>query len=298
MTNLTASTWYHIAFVFDCATRNQSVYLDGVLDFSRQSNISYQGTNGSLTIGMNTLHNPSFRFDGLIDQLSFTNRSTTSDEILRDATLTLYVSFDGNSTNDQGPLRINGSLEGNTTFASGRRAEALQIYDVQDSYFTVHDLVLLGRANQPYSFSVWIKPAVIRTSTIIHMSLYPDGTGWCLAMLGMTNIGELVTTASNTTIIQVTGPVVPTNSWTHVATTYSLANGLRLYVNGSLYNTSSLFSFYAAGAPTHLIIGSPRNGTYCGWPYAVNGQYSGAVDELYAYSRELSPADISLLANV
>ena len=30
---------------------------------------------------------------------------------------------------------------------------------------------------------------------------------------------------------------------------------------------------------------------------SVSGQYSGLVDELQVYSRELSPADIALMAN-
>ena len=52
VTNLSASRWYHAAFAFDTVTRNQSIYLDGVLDASRQANNSYQGTNGSLDIGI------------------------------------------------------------------------------------------------------------------------------------------------------------------------------------------------------------------------------------------------------
>ena len=36
-TDLIASRWYHVAFVFDGVTRNQSVYLDGLIDASRPS---------------------------------------------------------------------------------------------------------------------------------------------------------------------------------------------------------------------------------------------------------------------
>ena len=116
VTNLTASRWHHTAFVFDCDTHNQSVYLDGVLDASRQSTRCYQGVNGSVNIGTNFVTTNDRYFNGLIDQFYFVNRSKTSDEILRDATLTAYFSFDGNSIRDQGPLSINGSVAGNTSF--------------------------------------------------------------------------------------------------------------------------------------------------------------------------------------
>ena len=107
-----ASRWYHIAFTFEIGTRNQSIYLDGVLDKSRKADNAYLGTSGALTIGkyqgwaglVGIIH----YFDGLIDQLSFFNRFKTSQEILRDATLTLHVAFDGSSIHDQGPLSING----------------------------------------------------------------------------------------------------------------------------------------------------------------------------------------------
>ena len=297
VTNLTASRWYHIAFLFNCTTRNQSVYLDGVLDATRQSNYTYRATNGCLTIGMSTVRSPTSYFNGLIDQFSYTKRSKTPDEILRDATLTLCVSFDDNSTDDQGPLRISGSLVGNTSFVSGRQGQALQIYDVPDSFFTMRGFVLLGTSSQPYSFSIWIKPTLLRKSSILHMSQSESGDGWCLPMIGLTDIGQLSTLSCGTSNIRVTGSLAPINSWTHVVATYSSAHGLQLYVNGSLYNASLPFSFLVAGSPTYLFVGSPRTGTSCGGSLGTNGQYSGAVDELRVYSRELSPADVFSLAN-
>ena len=119
LTNLTATRWYHAAFVFNNSTGNQSLYLDGVLDATRPSSSSYLGTSGALNIGVNSWSHGNEYFDGLIDQLSFTNRSKTPQEILRDATLTAAFSFDSNSTVDEGPLSINGSLIGNTSFVPG-----------------------------------------------------------------------------------------------------------------------------------------------------------------------------------
>ena len=148
VTDLNASCWYHIAFVFDIVTGTQSLYLDGVLDGTRPSSSSYLGTSGVLDIGIDSWSNGHHHFDGFIDQLSLTNRSKTPQEILRDATLTVSFSFDSNSTVDEGPLGINGSLLGNTSFVPGRRGQALHIDHVSDSYLMVQGLVLLGTHNQ------------------------------------------------------------------------------------------------------------------------------------------------------
>ena len=295
--NLTASRWYHTAFVYDAVTRNQSLYLDGTLDASRTANSSYLGVSGNFSIGAVSLPAYCYFFNGLIDQLSFTNRTKTPDEILRDATLTLSVSFEGNSTFDEGPLGINGSLAGSTSFVLGRRGQALHIGNVSDSYFTVQGLVLLGRDNQPYSFSIWIKPAMQQNASIIHMSSLSNGTGWCVPMIGLTSTNQLVAISWDGALVKVSGPVVPTNSWTHVVSTYSPTHDLRLYTNGSLWNASVACSFNASGTPNHLFIGSPRAGINCGSLAGITGQYSGAVDELQVFSRELSSADILQLAN-
>ena len=93
------------------------------------------------------------------------------------------------------------------------------------------------------------------------------------------------------------GPVVFANSWTHIATTYSPANGLRLYVNGSLYNASLPFAFLGSHAPTYVFVGSSREAYSNPWFQDIVGQYSGVVDELRVYSRQLSPTDVLNLAN-
>ena len=295
VTNLTEKRWYHTAFVFDTVGCNQSLYLDGVLDSSQQANSVYLGMNGSLNIGVNHWSSYDTNFDGLIDQLSYTNRTKTSDEILRDATLTLSFSFDGNPIIDEGPLHINGSLAGSTSFVPGRRGQALLIDNASNSYFTAQGLVLLGRVNQAYSLSIWIRPASQQRATLIRMSSLSNGTGWCVPMIGLTNTSQLTTTSWSGAAVTVFGPLVPANSWTHAAVTYSSANGLRLYANGSLSSVSSPFSFQASGTPNYLFVGSPRSAISFPWWCDSNGQYSGAVDELQVYSRELSSGDITAL---
>ena len=296
-TSLSTSRWYHVAFVFDSITCNQSIYLDGILETTRRAHSFYQGTIGALHIGVTYWTDVACFFDGLIDQLSFVNRSKTFGEILWDATLTVYFSFDGNSTSDQGPLRIAGSVGGSTSFTSGRRGQALQIMDVSDSHFTVQGLILLGRNDQSYSFSIWIKPDAPRQASIMHMSSSADGGGWCLPMLGLTNESRLMTVAWNGVGVEVRGQVVPADSWTHALVTYSLNSGLRLYANGSLSNSTDPFSFPGSNTSNYLFVGSSRAAIHCVSLAQIKGQYSGAVDELRVYSRELAAAEINDLAN-
>ena len=295
-TTLTASKWYHVAFVFDCNNLTQSVYLDGVVDGSRQASICFQGRNQSLTFGMIEAFGSSSCFDGLIDELSYTNRAKNSTEILRDATLVVHFSFDSNSTYDQGPLRINGSLVANSTFVSGRVGQALEIKNLNRSTFELHGLVLLGVSSRSHSFSVWIRPYVQQKSSILYLSNQANGTVWCLPILGLTSTRQLMSYTYNGTVFALMGPTVPLNSWTHAALTYSRANGLRLYVNGTFSNSLAPFPFVSGGQPMHLFISTPSSGISCVTGYNTGGPYSGAVDELRVYSRELSAGDVTALA--
>ena len=292
---LTPLRWYHVGFTFECDTRNMSIYLDGLLDTSQQLKFCFQGVNQPLTVGVNPAW--SSYFDGLIDELYYTNRTKTADEILRDATLTVHFSFDNNSTYDQGPLRINGSLVGNTTFVPGRAGQALEIRNESQSYFRVPGMVLLGASDRSYSFCIWIRPKVQQKAIIIHTSSLSNGSGWDFPILRITQAYQLASYSWNGTLMTATGPVIPADSWTHAAVTYSLLNGLKLYANGTLSNASVPFSYNPSGVPLYLFVGSSLSSTEWGTGTNKSNQYCGAVDELGVYSRELSIGEITHLAN-
>ena len=295
-TVLSTLKWYHIAFVFDCDTRTQSIYLDGVIDGGGQTSKCFQGYDQSLTFGMIEPFGAGSCFDGLIDQVSYTYRAKNSSEVLRDATLVVFFPFE-NNTYDQGPLRINGSLIGNSTFVSGRVGQGLEVKNINQSSFEVHGLVLLGVSNRSYSFSIWIRPYVQQQSTILHLAAQADGNGWCVPVLGLTSAGQLSASSNELNVFSLVGPVVPTRSWTHAAVTYNSANGIRLYVNGTLSSTSASLPFNPGGQPMHLFVGSPSSGITAVAGYINSGPYSGAVDELRVYSRELSDGEVAALAN-
>ena len=297
--SLLALRWYHLAFVFDCNTRNQSIYIDGFLDNSRQSNNTYQGNQGNLTVGFPEVHSGARNdsYDGLIDQLSLIGRTRTADEILRDATLTAHFSFDNGSTVDQGPLKLDGSRRGSTNFTTRRVGDALQINNVSDSFFQVNGLVLLGRSNQSYSLAIWIQPSSHQSSTIIHVSSNSTGRGWCIPMLTLTSSGQLRAMSYSGSPVPISGPIISVNQWSHVAVTYSLDDTLRLYVNGTLNNSSLSFSYVGSNSTNYLFLGSSLAGTSkCCAPLNSDGQFTGVVDELRVYSRALTPREVLDLA--
>jgi hypothetical protein len=269
--------------------------LNGVLDNSRTAINSYRGNNGSLVIGARFDSTATRFFDGLIDQLYYTDRAKTSTEIIDDATLTLYFSFDHGSIYDGGPLHINGSLFGSTSVVAGQAGDALQFGPSVYSYFLVSGLVLLGISDQSYSMSIWIKPSIINSSCIIHVSTVSTGSSsWCIGMLGLSSSGQLIATSWGSAAISAVGPTLAPNYWTHAAITYSTSNGLRLYLNGNLRNSTNPYSYSASGVPNYLFLGDSVNSTSCA---DTLGQFFGALDEFRLYSRELTASDVVTLFN-
>lgn len=104
--------WHHFAFIYDYTTSTQYVYLDGDLGCVHNQSRPFLGNSGAITIGAanssNVTTTPVSYWTGYIDQVSYVSRAKTADEILTDATLVAYYSFDNGSFDDLGPNKING----------------------------------------------------------------------------------------------------------------------------------------------------------------------------------------------
>ncbi|CAF5001124.1 unnamed protein product [Rotaria sp. Silwood1] len=248
---------------------------------------------------------PSGFFDGYLDQVLVVTRAKAASEILVDASLVCYYSFDANSTYDSGPLGINGStVNVAAAVGSGRVSDAIS-FTTPSSYYTFGGLRLLGIDNQPYSISVWIKPTSVSGGTIVHVSKCDNncGTNWCLAYMGFSSSGQIVIQSWNYlyfgSLISLTGPILSTNVWTHVVNTYSTCNGIRLYLNGTLYSQSTSFTYMSSSAPNYMYLGNfplipcvaQANNII------LMGQYYGLLDEFRLYSREITASEVMTLAN-
>ena len=86
--------------------------------------------------------------------------------------------------------------------------------------------------------------------------------------------------------------------WTHIVNSYDAANGLHLWVNGSLVNASGPFTYVPSNVPNFITLASPLNGTGMCQPGSIQvGQFYGIIDELRIYSRALNASDVYALAN-
>jgi len=102
----------------------------------------------------------------------------------------------------------------------------------------------------------------------------------------------------NNSTVSIIGPTLPLEVWTHIVTSYSITNGVRLWVNGTFVNSSGPFAYISSGVPNTITLGSSLAGTsLCHVGPVEKGQFYGMMDELRVYSRELNESDVYALAN-
>ncbi|CAF1611898.1 unnamed protein product, partial [Didymodactylos carnosus] len=175
---IVVNKWYHAAFVYDYTNRIRYIYLNGVQDAIDTTTsyllITQQPVNiGSSPIGGNV--NTSVYYTGYIDHLMITQRAKTACEILQDATITVYYSFE-NSVIDSGPNKITGTISGTgTSFVTGGRVGtyALEL-STAGSYFQTQSLTSLGITNQPFTIALWVRPTAL-SGVLIHISSQSNG---------------------------------------------------------------------------------------------------------------------------
>jgi len=118
-------------------------------------------------------------------------------------------------------------------------------------------------------------------------------------MLGLSSTYQIVGQSWNSSYaVAVVGPIIPLATWTHVVTSYSSTNGIRLWVNGTLIGSSGPFHYSPSGAYNTIILGNSLAGQLtCAGGSIVKGQFYGMIDELRVYARELNATEVYTLAN-
>lgn len=149
-TSLNTNQWYHIAFVYSQSNSQQRVYVNGILDGNRTSKYPYQGTQHQVVLGpLPSVMNGNF-LSGYIDKIIFVSHVKTDKEILEEATLVVYFTFD-NSYEDTGPEKYDNIAFSSTTFDwNGRFNQSLLFNSETVSFFQILGLFYLGQVN--YSF--------------------------------------------------------------------------------------------------------------------------------------------------
>ena len=224
------------------------------------------------------------------------NRAKSSCEILDDATLATYYSFDINPTvDDEGPNSLSSVAQNVSYTSSGHLSKAIS-FSHNTSYFQILGLTGLGMKNKSLSISLWIRPHLLVGTLVFVENGIPPVT-WCMPFIGFAANGSLVAQIWRGAVRAVFGPALSTSSvWHHIVQTWSSTNGLRLYVDNNLVGRDSLATSYSAsGVSNNLKIASRPMGSCASGEIAPPFQYSGDVDDFRVYSRELSSDDICAL---
>jgi hypothetical protein len=123
--------------------------------------------------------------------------------------------------------------------------------------------------------------------------------GWCIPIIGLSASNQIVGQSWNLTgAVAVTGPILSLGAWTHIVTSYSATNGVRLWINGTLVNSTGPFGYSPSTVPNSITLGNSLAGqANCAFGSIVKGQFYGMMDELRVYSRELNSSEVYALAN-
>ncbi|CAF3758414.1 unnamed protein product [Rotaria sordida] len=275
--------WTHVAFVFEINSLTQSIYLNGNPDANRRATGSFQGSSDNVTVGnipLLNFYSGSNYFQRMIDKLAITSRDKSACEILEEATLVAYFSFNsGVELIDSGP-------------------NSLSVVR-QSVSFVSTDLTSLGITNRAFSISLWIQPQNL-SGILVHVSSNSSGLGWCVPFLGFTTNGSIIAQISNTAIRSAVGPLISLAPvWSHIVETWSSTNRLRLYVNNVLVASTIVMatSYTASSVPNYVTLANSLSGAGVCSSGLLGSMdpYNGDIDELKIYSRELTAADICTL---
>ncbi|CAF1374380.1 unnamed protein product [Adineta ricciae] len=297
---LTSNIWYHVAYVYDRITLTQSVYINGQLDGVLSSTGIYQGNASQIWIGASPFTYMYPNPFAYMDELNFVPRAESADALLEEATLVVYYKFD-NSFFDSGPNKIYNSSGTNVRFDVNGRVNQALLINSNNSFFQSTSFYRLGQSNYPYSFSLWIYPLSMNGTIVQLLSINND---WWSPMLGFDSSNHLVTqTWSGSVFYNVASNsfAMPLNVWTHVVATFSTTNGLRLFINGTMVNsTSSSHSHGASGTWNIMSIGACTPMIWCSNAETriVANQFRGKIDEMRVYSRELTNMEIQAFATI
>ena len=167
------------------------------------------------------------------------------------------------------------------------------------SYFQAYafyQIITAATSNRPFSVSMWIYPTTINTSTLVQ--LFSVNSPPCANLLGISPSSsisaQLFVLSSNSGPSLMTGPFVTYNIWTHLSLTFGPINGYTLYVNGIVYGTVGITTYSTSNLFSYLYIGYSTISCGSG---SANSPYQGSVDEVYVHNRELTQADVTVLAN-
>ncbi|WP_281904608.1 LamG-like jellyroll fold domain-containing protein [Phytohabitans aurantiacus] len=284
--------WTHLAGVYDAARKEIRLYVNGVLAGTAPRVRSWHGAD-ALRIGVGLI--------GAVDEVK------VYDRLLSDAQIRAEVSTDNVQVGHwkldetEGASAVNAVPDGpaavlhqGATFTKtgGAVGGAVQIEGT--GHATTAGPVL--RTDRAYSVAAWARLGELPPANDTFTALSQDGNVVSAFHLGYRNSNggrwELFSNLADTldrpagVPLQSSQAYVPRpDEWTHLAAVYDpVAKQVRLYVGGQLAGVAARATAFHATGP--FVIGRGK------WDGVVGNYWRGAIDEVRAYSRVLSDAEI------
>jgi endonuclease/exonuclease/phosphatase family metal-dependent hydrolase len=282
--------WHHLVAQYTGSALQ--VYVDGVLvgQAAASGAIAYNLGTG-FHLGRHGQGSPDYYFNGAIDHVRVYGRALSAAEVSALTAESPALSFSewkldemsGTMAADSSGRGNHGTLTG-ATWTSGIIDGALS-FDGVDDHVTVASPATSLKPTDAYAISSWV-----RYSTT-------DLSGGEVATMGnsygvrVRSTGEVTTFFYNGTdwsALTTTGAGINDGDWHHVTGQYT-GSALQIYVDGALAGQAAASGSIAYGLGTGFHLGQHGDGS-------VNYNFNGSIDQVRAYGRALTPAEIAALA--
>lgn len=201
----------------------------------------------------------------------------------------------GTIASDASGNNFRGVLRNGPTWTAGEREGALA-FDGRDDYVAVANVYYGRTNNDEVTVATWVKTnngddqILISFDRSDYWRLEINGAaadegqiGW-----GVATDAGVADLASNTRIDD--------GQWHHVAAVFD-NGGLMIYIDGRVDATTRLGSVFGSGMPRFGFLGVGSEATSFDGDKAPENYFEGALDEVYLFTRALTPAEIAELAS-
>ena len=168
-------------------------------------------------------------------------------------------------------------------------------FDGINDYLNYGNLSALSFENtQTFSFSLWMKHNSASNSAIFAKTNGNLDPGYYLQFANNQNLDFRINGTGGTLSVRLNNVRSETaNTWTHIAVTYDgsqLASGVRMYINGANRSPNTILDTLSGTSinTRNFAIASNSN---------LNNQIQANIDELAAYSTNLSAGDVLEIFN-
>ena len=182
-------------------------------------------------------------------------------------------------------LGRNQAVMWNTTLAPGRVGKAFS-FNGTNSFVNISSRPSLS-FNGPFSMEAWVRPAQVDSLAMI----LGKGNSYHVAVSAGGKLEFSVTDPYyGPTVLETQNPVLTANQWSHVAATFDLnAPRMTLYVNGQAVPVVVVASAYLQ----QILVDNSTLVLGVNFPGGITNWFSGLLDELTLYSRELTAGEVA-----